>query len=115
VQVREFEIYYGAMIGSAERPECAQFQLTGIHGNGCHITDSARGEDGIQRNTEGERFMERYAPTAKDLGSRDVVSRAKTIEIREGRGVGKNKDLTFVHLTTCQPSYWPSGSRALVR
>ena len=68
-----------------------QFHPTGIYGAGCLITEGCRGEGGILRNAEGERFMERYAPSAKDLASRDVVSRAMTLEIREGRGVGKNK------------------------
>jgi succinate dehydrogenase/fumarate reductase flavoprotein subunit len=66
-----------------------QFHPTGIYGAGCLITEGSRGEGGILRNSEGERFMERYAPTAKDLASRDVVSRSMTMEIREGRGVGK--------------------------
>lgn len=79
-------------------PEFVQFHPTGIYGAGCLITEGCRGEGGILRNSEGERFMERYAPTAKDLASRDVVSRAMTMEIREGRGVGKNKDHIFLHL-----------------
>jgi succinate dehydrogenase (ubiquinone) flavoprotein subunit len=79
-------------------PEFVQFHPTGIYGAGCLITEGCRGEGGILRNSEGERFMERYAPTAKDLASRDVVSRAMTMEIREGRGVGKEADHIFLHL-----------------
>jgi len=81
-----------------EDPEFVQFHPTGIYGAGCLITEGCRGEGGILRNSEGERFMERYAPSAKDLASRDVVSRAMTMEIREGRGVGKEKDHVFLHL-----------------
>ena len=78
--------------------EFVQFHPTGIYGAGCLITEGCRGEGGILRNSEGERFMERYAPNAKDLASRDVVSRSMTLEIREGRGVGKNKDHIYLHL-----------------
>jgi len=78
--------------------EFVQFHPTGIYGAGCLITEGVRGEGGILRNSEGERFMERYAPNAKDLASRDVVSRAMTIEIREGRGVGADRDHIFLHL-----------------
>ena len=83
---------------AAEDPEFVQFHPTGIYGAGCLITEGCRGEGGILRNSDGERFMERYAPSAKDLASRDVVSRAMTMEIREGRGVGKEKDHCYLHL-----------------
>ncbi len=78
--------------------EFVQFHPTGIYGAGCLITEGSRAEGGYLTNAEGERFMERYAPTAKDLASRDVVSRAMTLEIREGRGVGSQKDHIFLHL-----------------
>ncbi|RKO96820.1 hypothetical protein CXG81DRAFT_11417 [Caulochytrium protostelioides] len=89
-----------AMVARAGLPlqdlEFVQFHPTGIYGAGCLITEGSRGEGGYLLNAQGERFMERYAPTAKDLASRDVVSRSMTVEIREGRGCGPNKD--HIHL-----------------
>jgi len=84
--------------------EFVQFHPTGIYGAGCLITEGCRGEGGILRNSEGERFMERYAPSAKDLASRDVVSRSMTMEIREGRGVGPKKDHIYLHLDHLPPA-----------
>jgi len=97
----------GGMVLRAGLPmqdmEFVQFHPTGIYGSGCLITEGARGEGGYITNSRGERFMERYAPNAKDLASRDVVSRAMTVEIREGRGVGEHQDHIHLHLEHLGP------------
>ncbi|MCC6632411.1 MAG: succinate dehydrogenase flavoprotein subunit [Gammaproteobacteria bacterium] len=97
----------GGMVLRAGLPmqdmEFVQFHPTGIYGSGCLITEGARGEGGYVTNSKGDRFMERYAPNAKDLASRDVVSRAMTMEIREGRGVGEQADHIHLHLEHLGP------------
>jgi succinate dehydrogenase / fumarate reductase flavoprotein subunit len=98
----------GGMVLRAGLPlqdmEFVQFHPTGIYGAGCLITEGSRGEGGYLTNSAGDRFMERYAPNAKDMASRDVVSRSMTIEIREGRGVGKLKDHIHLHLEHLGPA-----------
>ena len=86
--------------------EFVQFHPTGLYGIGCLISEAVRGEGGFLLNSKGERFMEKYAPTAKDLASRDVVSRSMAIEINEGRGIGENKDYhAFTHRSHRSKNY----------
>src|SRR5260370_20615574 len=102
----------GGMVLRAGLPlqdmEFVQFHPTGIYGAGCLITEGVRGEGGYLTNATGERFMERYAPNAKDLASRACLSRAMTIEIREGRGIGPAKDHIHLHLQHLRPESIPA-------
>lgn len=95
--------------------EFVQFHPTGIYGAGCLITEGCRGEGGYLINGVGERFMERYAPSAKDLASRDVVARAMTIEIKEGRGCGPKKDHIYLQLSHLDPKSYIVGSREYLK
>lgn len=109
----------GGMVLRAGLPledmEFVQFHPTGIYGAGVLITEGARGEGGYLTNSEGERFMERYAPSAKDLASRDVVSRSMAMEIREGRGVGKEGIISTSTSTISTRRCWPSACPASPR
>src|SRR6185437_15194136 len=88
-----------------EDMEFVQFHPTGLAGLGILLSEAARGEGGILRNSEGERFMERYAPTIKDLAPRDIVARSMALEVREGRGCGPNKDYVLLDLTHLEPAH----------